>query len=435
MYFQTDFPPAEFQQRRAAVRDRIGEQAVAVLSGAGGSGAFDYFRQTNDFYYLTGVEVPHAYLLIDGDTAGATLYLPHHDARHERSEGPQLHCDAPEEVSRITGIERVAPWSQLADDVRDRKAIFLPLAPAEGRQASRDTLRYQQALVDADPWDGRSSREAHFRSRIAAAAPRAELADLSPVLDSLRLTKSARELEIMRRAGQITARATAEAMRRTRAGLYEYQLAAVADYVFSDSGARGPGYRAIVASGVNIWNAHYYRNDCRLQAGELVLMDYAPDLGCYTSDIGRMWPVSGRYAPVHRQLYGFVVAYHELLLEIIRPGATVKELVAEAAGRIQSTWKAWTFDNDGHREAARRMIESPVAFTHPVGMAVHDVGTYANEPLRPGLVFALDPQLWVPDEKLYIRVEDTVAVLPAGVEVLTAEAPRGLEEVERWMAG
>jgi Xaa-Pro aminopeptidase len=81
------------------------------------------------------------------------------------------------------------------------------------------------------------------------------------------------------------------------------------------------------------------------------------------------------------------------------------------------------------------MIDSPVAFTHPVGMAVHDVGDYRDEPMRPGLVFALDPQLWVPDEQLYIRVEDTVAVTSDGVESLTADCPLDLDEVERWMAG
>jgi Xaa-Pro aminopeptidase len=185
-----------------------------------------------------------------------------------------------------------------------------------------------------------------------------------------------------------------------------------------------------VAGGANIWNAHYYRNDSPLCDGDLVLMDYAPDIGCYTSDIGRMWPVDGRYSSLQRELYGFVVAYHETLIDLIRPGATVADLARKAADRIRPQWKAWPFSKDGYREAARTMIESEIAFTHPVGMAVHDVGEYRQCPLRPGLVFALDPQMWVPDESLYIRVEDTVAVTRSGVEVLTAGAPRGLDEVE-----
>jgi Xaa-Pro aminopeptidase len=433
MYYQTDFPPEEFQNRRRTIADRIGASAVAVIGGAGATGAFDYFRQTNELYYLSGVEVPHAYLQIDGETNRSTLYLPHHDPKHERSEGPQLHCDVPNEVAILTGIERVAPLAQLAADVKHAGTIFTPQSPGEGRQAWRDTLRYQRKLAEADPWDQRPSRESHLQSRLAAVAPQATFRDLSPLLDELRLIKSVRELSLLRRAGQLTAEAVRKAMQQTRVGLYEYQLAAVADHVFSDAAARSAGYRAIVAGGANIWNAHYYRNDCPLRDGDLVLMDYAPDIGCYTSDIGRMWPVNGRYSALQRELYGFVVAYHETLIDLIRPGATVAELARDAADRIRPRWQAWPFSKDVYREAARTMIESEVAFTHPVGMAVHDVGEYRQAPLRPDIVFALDPQMWVPDESLYIRVEDTVAVTRSGVEVLTAGAPRGLDEVEQLM--
>jgi Xaa-Pro aminopeptidase len=433
MYYQTDFSPEEFQQRRRAIADRIGASAVAMIGGAGATGAFDYFRQTNEFYYLSGVEVPHAYLQIDGATGRSTLYLPHHDPKHERSEGPQLHCDLPDEVSRLTGIERVMPLEQFAADVKNAHTIFTPQSPAEGRQACRDTLRYQRQLAEADPWDQRPSRESHFKSRLASVAPQATFCDLSPVLDEMRLIKSDRELSLLRRAGQLTAQAVRRAMHQTRVGMYEYQLAAVADYVFSDSGARSSGYRAIVAGGANIWNAHYYRNDCPLRDGDLVLMDYAPDIGCYTSDIGRMWPVNGRYSAEQRELYGFVVEYHENLIDLIRPGVTVAELARETADCMRTRWRTWPFSKDGYREAARAMIESEVAFTHPVGMAVHDVGEYRQDPLRPGLVFVLDPQMWVPDESLYIRVEDTVAVTRSGVEVLTADAPRGLTDVEEVM--
>ena len=430
MYYQQDFSPEEFQKRRNVIIDRIGKHSVAVIGGAGATGAFDYFRQTNDFYYLTGVEVPHSYLLIDGSKRRCTLYLPHHDPKHERSEGAQLHCDLPAKVSELTGIEQIAPLAQLATDIRQACTVFLPQAPAEGRQACRDTLRNQIKLAEADPWDQRPSREAHLQSRIATIIPHSAFADLSLLLDELRSLKSERELAVLRRAGEITARAIRQAMQRTREGLYEYQLSAIADYVFAEAGARNAGYRAIVAGGPNIWNAHYYRNDCVLRAGDLVLMDYAPDIGCYTSDIGRMWPVNGRYTPVQRELYGFVVAYHQVLIQVIRPGLSVGELAREAADRIRSQWAAWPFSKGSYREAARKMIESEVAFTHPVGMAVHDVGDYRQAPLRPGVVFALDPQMWVPDESLYIRVEDTVAVTNAGVEVLTADAPLGLDEVE-----
>lgn len=433
MYYQTDFSPEEFQRRRRAITEKIGSQAIAVLSGFGATGAFDYFRQSNEFYYLTGVEVPHAYLKMDGSTGESTLYLPHHDAKHERSEGAQLHCDAPDMVRRITGIERIAPLAQLGDDVKAATTIFMPRSPAEGRQACQDTLRYRSHLAASDPWDQGLSREAYLQSRIAAIAPDATFQDLSPLLNGLRAIKSPAELALMRRAGVLTAEAVLAAIRQTRVGMMEYQLAAVADQIFASGGARSAGYRAIVASGANIWNAHYFRNNCPLQDGELVLMDYAPDIGCYTSDIGRMWPVNGRYSSLQRELYGFVVAYHEILLQVLRPGRTVAELAREAADRIRPAWNQWPFSKECYRAAARKMIESEVAFTHPVGMAVHDVGDYRHEVLRPGVVFALDPQMWVPEESLYIRVEDTVAITKSGVENLTDSVPRDLDAIEAEM--
>ena len=434
MHYQKDFSPAELQARRRRVAEHIGPGAIAVLAGAVDTGAFDYFRQSNDFYYLTGVEVPHAYLTIEGGTGESTLYLPPRDPKHEQSEGVQLSADAGALACEMTGIEQVAHLGELAPKIANSKDIWLLSAPAELRQACRDTLRHQKKLRDADPWDQRPTRDEWFRSKVQHAAPQATIHDLTPLLDEMRLHKSDSELALMRRAGHLTARAVYEAMRRTRAGIYEYQLTAVADHVYVDGGARSAGYRSIIARGKNIWNAHYYRNDSLLEPDDLVLMDYAPDLGCYTSDIGRMWPVNGKYSPRDRELYGFVVKYQQVLIEILRPGRTVGQLVQESAAIMHPIWESWSFSKPAYRAAARQMIESEVAFTHPVGMAVHDVGAYKHQPLQPGLVFALDPQLWVREEELYIRVEDTVAITASGVEVHTSGVPIDLDQVERILA-
>ncbi|MDB5343099.1 MAG: peptidase [Schlesneria sp.] len=429
-YYQTDFPAAEFERRREQIFQQIGS-GKAVIAGGGASGAFDVFRQTNEFYYLCGVEVPHAYLLLHGKMRWTTLYLPRRDPKIERSEGAYLHSSDAERVAQLTGVDDVKPLEALAEDLREATDLFIPHAPGEGRQACRDTLVHAQHQREADPWDGRPSAELWFQEKLSATCPQAEIHDLSPILDRMRLMKSPREVELMRRAGRLTAKAVVEAMRMTRPGLFEFELAAVADYLYLRSGARGSGYRAIVASGANIWNAHYYRNDSILQDGDLVLLDYAPDVNCYTSDIGRMWPVNGTYSAAQRELYGFIVEYQKALLKVIRPTLTVPELLQEAAELIGPVWAEWSWSKPEYRDAARKMIDSDVAFTHPVGMAVHDVGAYKQAPLQPGLVFALDPQLWVPDEELYIRVEDTVVVTPDGVESLTKDAPLELDVVEQ----
>jgi Xaa-Pro aminopeptidase len=257
--------------------------------------------------------------------------------------------------------------------------------------------------------------------------------DLTPVLDRLRLIKSKREADLLRRAGRLSGLATAEAMRSSAPGVTEYELAALAAFCFGLGGARGEGYRAIIASGHNIWFGHYGRLGDALEDGQMVLMDFAPDVAYYTSDIGRMWPVSGTYSSLQRLLYGFMVEYHKELLARIRPGAEPAQILEESAEAMRPRIDEAAFPEPYYKEAALRTLAFPGHLSHTVGMAVHDVGSYAGAPLVAGTVFAVDPQMWVPEVETYVRVEDTVLVTDDGVEVLTSAAPLELDDVEATM--
>jgi Xaa-Pro aminopeptidase len=403
---------------------------VAVLQGMPATGAFDLFRQDNDFFYLSGVETPHAYLTIDGRTGRGVLYLLPVDPVLLEKEGAELNADDAQTAMRLTGVDDVKPLAALAGELESAGELYVRHQPPEGRQACQDTLRHAQHQAERDPW--RQGVET-FRQTIARLCPNAQIRDLSPILTSLRLHKSAAEIDVMRHAGRLTALAVREAIRSTEPGIIEGQLAAIADLVFQLNGASGGGYRPIIACGDNIWNMHYYRNNCPLMAGELVLMDYAPDCWCYTSDIGRMWPVSGQYERWQRELYGFVVDYHMTLLELIAPGKTCAEICRQAETRLMPIVERTRWTRPSFAEAARTLLQSEKQFTHTVGMAVHDGGQYKDQPLRPGLVFALDPQLWVHDERLYIRVEDTVVVTDSGLENLTCDCPQAPDDIEQLM--
>jgi Xaa-Pro aminopeptidase len=432
--FQSDFTAEEFaSRRRNLTRAMGGPRPRALLPGAPTVPEFDAFRQSNDFYYLCGVEVPHAYLLLDADRGTATLYLPPRDAKHERNEGPTLCAEDGEVLRKWTAVDDVRPLAALPEDLRTAALLYLPHAPAEGARMCRDTLAFRQKQVDADPLNGRPSAEAHLIRRVRELCPSAEIRDLSPLLAELRLVKSPLEVAVLRRAGRLTAQALTEAMRGTRPGVMEYELGAVADYVFLVNGAKGAGYRAIIAGGANAWHAHYYRNDCPLAHGDLVLMDYAPDVANYTSDIGRMWPANGAYAPWQRELYGLVVEYHKALLALIRPGVLPETIMQEAADRMRPVIEQWRFSKPEYRQGALALLDFKGHLSHAVGMAVHEPCHYFGRPLEPGTVFAVDPQMWVPEEELYIRCEDTVAVTRDGCENLTALAPLDLDDVERVM--
>ena len=257
--------------------------------------------------------------------------------------------------------------------------------------------------------------------------------DLTPVLDQLRSVKSPRAVALIRRASQLAGLGILEAIRSTRPGIFEYQLDGVARYVFLINGARLEGYRSITAAGTaNIWNMHYYRNSDKLKDGDLVLMDYAPDYGSYTSDVARMWPVNRKYSPAQRELLQFVLAYRNAILKRIRPGVTAEMIQAEAKAAMADVLRRTKFSKPSYEEAARRLVDTGGGvFSHPVGLAVHDDGDYSRDVLKPGQVFSIDPQLRVPEESLYMRYEDVVVVTATGVENFTDFLPSELDEIEK----
>ena len=326
---QTDFPPEEFQARWKVIFDRIGDHGVAIVQGVTRTNGFLVPRQTNEFYYLCGIETPHAYLILDGKDRKATLVLPPRNARLESAEGKVISSSDAELVKQITGVTTVLSAGEMTEEKMRQMiggpgaAIFTPFAPAEGNGQCRGELRSALAAIEDDPWDGRPSREMHFRKLLQSRFPGVEVRNLTPILDELRAVKSPREIALIRRASQLAGRGLIEAMKSTRPGVFEYQLDAAARYIFLNGGARLEGYRSITAAGTaNIWNMHYYRNTAALKDGDLVLMDFAPEYGYYTSDIARMWPVNGKFSPVQREILQFVLEYRNAIMKRLRPGVT-----------------------------------------------------------------------------------------------------------------
>lgn len=439
--YQTDFSRDELRQRRARVLDAIGANAVALLQGASGIPGFSVFRQSNTFYYLTGLETRHAYLLLNGRSRQATLYLPHRDPAAEASEGKVLSAEDGDLVRNLVGVEQVKGLEFLPGDLVGAGLIHPPapllyteLSPAEIGNDSRDELLYAQARAAADPWDGRAAREALLVQHLRQRFPQFEIRDLSPILDALRLIKSPAEVALIRKATQIAGLGLMEAMRSTKPGVYEYQLDAVAKYVFHLHGARGDGYASIVAGGPNAYIGHYFHKADALRDGDLVLMDYAPDYRYYTSDVTRIWPVNGRFSSEQRELYEFIVAYRDALFRYIRPGVTSDEVLDRAAADMRQYLAGRRFANPAHRKAVEEGLRFRGHFQHPVGMAVHDVGRVRGVPLQPGMVFTIDPMIWVHEERLYIRIEDVALVTEEGVENLSAFVPSRVRDVEATIA-
>ena len=433
--YQTDFTPEEFRIRRNKLCEAMESNAFALLQGAPGPKGSDTFYQYKDFYYLCGIETPRAYLLIEGRNGHTTAFLPHESQVEKQSTKLVACVENAELVCKQSGVDAVRGWEDMGQYLNRTGVVYIPFEDGEIRTVNRHHAISWGIKQSADPWDTRLTRAVQFMETVRRQFPKIQMRNLSPLMDEMRLIKSPKEVDLLRIAGRLTAKGVIEAIRSTRPGAMEYQLDAVMLYHYLAGGAKDRGYHAIIAGGENAFYGHYCENDCQLNDGDIVLVDCAPDYHYYTSDIGRMWPVNGIYSKAQRTIYGFVVEYHKVLLNLIRPGRMVADIHREAAEKMSEVLQNWDFATPAHREAARAMFDFRGHISHCVGLTVHDGGLHYSRLLEPGMVFTVDPQFQLPEEKLYYRVEDTIVITNDGIENFTAEAPLEIDDVEVMMKG
>lgn len=444
-FFTTDFPPEEFAARRAEVYKAISANGLALLQGAPSPSGYTRFRQSNEFYYLCGIEVPHAYLLLDGAVKRTSLYLPHRNDGRERGEGKMLAAEDADLVKRLSGVDAVFGTDLLAEHLARAtrgggRAIFTPFSPAEGFAMSRDLAVRVIGDYAADPFDGRPSREGALIQSLRVRFPQFEIRDLTPTLDRMRLIKSPRELALIKKATRLSGLALMEGMRSTEPGIYEHELDGMAKYVYYRNGAQGEAYYSLIASGLNAFYPHYNAGKRRMQDGDFLLMDFAPDVGYYMSDVTRMWPVNGKFSPWQRELYGFYLGCYKSVLKAIKPNVTPQVILQDAVKEMEALLATIRFSKPAYENAAKafvanyqRSAASPNAsLGHWVGMATHDDGPYQG-PLRAGMVFTIEPALVVPEEKIYIRMEDLIIITETGKEIVSDFVPMEMDEIEKLM--
>jgi Xaa-Pro aminopeptidase len=433
------FPPEEFAARRARVLAQIGD-AVAILQGTTERPGEQPFRQNNQFFYLTGIVEPRAIAVIDGRAKRTTVFLqPFNERRENRMFGPALHPG--EEAARLTGVdgvlERDAFSGAVAGLAKERRAIYTPFRPEVlGEASSGDPVALWRATKD-DKWDGRVSREEAFVAKLRAAAPESDIRDLDPIVDTLRVTKSPREIAIIREATRITGLAIVEAMRDAKPGMLEYELQADAEFVFKRNGAYGPSYFALIAAGTNTIYSHYHKNTATLKDGDLVQFDYAPDYKYYQSDVTRVFPASGTFSPRQRELYTIYLALYRALMTSIRVHAAPRDIVLDAVRKMDAIMASFAFADPKIRAAAVAFVDryrgsSASSLGHMVGMEVHDVGR-PTPTLEPGQVFTIEPAMQLPDERIGIRLEDMILVTESGYENLSASVPIEIDAIEATM--
>jgi len=391
------------------------------------------YRFDSYFYYLTGFTEPEATLVVVGGQAPRTLLFCRE--RNEEREIWDGFRHGPDAARERFGFDEAHPAAVL-DEILPR---LLENQPA---------LHYPIG-ADAE-WDARVIRclnAVRARTRAGVAAPE-RVQDVRAVLDDMRLLKDAHEASLMRRAGAIAAAAHRRAMQSVRPGRNEYEIEAELLYEFRRNGAQFPAYSPIVAGGPNACVLHYVANNMPLRDGDLLLIDAGCELDGYASDITRTFPVNGRFSGAQREVYDLVLASQRAAMDKVRPGTAWNEphdaaVRVLAQGLLDLKLLPGSLDIVLEKELYKRFYMHRTG--HWLGLDVHDAGEYKREgkwrPLVPGMVLTVEPGLYIraaPDvpERLRdigVRIEDDVLVREGGCEVLTAEAPKRIDDIEALM--
>lgn len=387
-------PREEYRQRRAELRRSL--DGVLVLFGAGEpKDLHDRFYQEPNFLYLTGWREPGAILLLTREEE--ILFLPPRSAAIERYQGARLDPGDPK-AAELTGFAQVRPDYSFEPALR--KA--LETAP-------------QLYTLAGDP-QGEKARSLVVFQRTANAAP---------LITRLRLVKSPAEIALIERAVQETIAGHLASWKRIRPGAFEYEVAAALTNVYLERGCERSAYPPIVASGPNSITLHYSANRRQMQAGETVVMDAGAECSDYAADVTRTVPVAGQFTARQRELYEIVLGAQKAAIAAVRPGIAIQgpnSLHQIALDYINA------HGQDLHGGKLGKYFVHGLG--HYVGLDVHDPGEY-TVPLRAGMVITIEPGLYIPEENIGIRVEDTLVVTENGARNLSEALPREAAEIEK----
>ena len=415
-------PGTDYHARREALAKKAGG-LVVLLAPLEGRDAVYEFRQEDNFYYLTGVTVPGAGVLVapaaeaQGDAPARAyteiLFLPPRNLRLEKYTGEQLGGDDPE-APKATGFDRVEEMGKLPEEVAKLLAhqppvVYTELSPQGNTAASEDMLgflRHSNAMV-------------FFQ-------------DVTPTLSALRTVKDAGEVALIRKAVDASVAAHLAAMKAVKPTVKEYEVSAVMQYEWTRRGCERPAYSPIVGSGHNSTVLHYSEDTGTMKSGDVVVIDAAAEYSMYAADITRTLPISGHFTPRQKEIYGIVLGAQEAAIAAFQSGKSL--LAGDSEESLNKAARDYikTHGKDLHGQPLDQYFIHGLG--HYIGLNVHDPGDY-KMPLAPGVAFTIEPGIYIPEENIGVRIEDDFLVGADGKLVkLSAALPSKAEDVEKAMA-
>lgn len=414
-----DFRPQEYAFRRSNMIRLLRESGggMMLVPSSDGSTHGGTFRQLDDFWYYTGLEVPNSMLVLDADRDRSILFMPATDYRFENPGRPNDFPGRPllddYQLRSIAGIEEYRDVERFEDFLARR---------IRGRTLLRVNGGTPGALSEPEiPLFGGLDPVETMVLRIRERHPGVRIANAFEQVALGRMVKSRFEIQKMRIAAEATAQAIRSTAERIRPGVDERSLQGEFEATCRSLGSQAIPFTPIVKSGPNsLWPwrvlaAHYDRRNRPVESGDLVILDVGCEIDGYVGDVGRTFPVSGRFTDVQREKLMVSTRAADAVIEAIRPGVTFAELTDVAYGAIPD-----------HEEP---YMQTPSFFGHHVGLRAGDPAL-PGEPLRPGMVLTVEPWYYNHDLGVAVFVEDVVVVTQDGAEVITRELPRSPEELE-----
>lgn len=430
---------SEFLRRRQALLAQMAPASAALIFSAPEatrSADSEYpYRQNSDFWYFTGFNEPEAVLVLiksDDTHNHSVLFNRLRDKTAEIWFGRRLGQEAaPEKL----GVDRALAFSEIDEQLYQLLNGLDVVYHAQGEYSYADAILF--TALD----------KLRKGSRQNLTAP-ASITDWRPIVHEMRLFKSPEEVDVLRRAGEISALAHTRAMQTCQPGMFEYQLEGEILHEFNRHGARFASYNTIVGGGENGCILHYTENESELRDGELVLIDAGCEYQGYAGDITRTFPINGKFTPAQREIYDIVLASLDAALTLFRPGTSIQEVTGEVVrimitGLVKLDILKGDVDQLITDNAHRAFFMH--GLSHWLGLDVHDVGVYGpdrSRPLEPGMVLTVEPGLYIaPDADvppqyrgIGIRIEDDILITENGNENLTASVVKRADEIEALMA-
>ena len=392
-------PNSDFRMRRQSLASKASGGVVLLFASNEAEGPNDLYgyRPDDNFFYLSGWSEPGAALLIVGaadpkdHSYTEILFLPNHNPSQEKWTGPKLGADSPD-AGKLTGFDHV----EVLDNLRSE---LVRLLPAKKATVYTDVVADGEISNSAAPLD--------WLKRANSFPVGVSFQDVRPMLASLRTYKDAGEIERIRHATDASIAAHFAAMRTVKPGVTEREISALMQYEWGKRGCERPAYAPIVGSGFNSTVLHYSDDSGTMQSGDVVVIDAAGEYSMYASDITRTLPVSGKFTARQREIYDIVLGAQQAAMAAFRSGKSSlrkdqpDSLYDVAYNYINSHGK------DLHGEPLGKYFIH--GLSHYVGLNVHDAGDY-DVPLGPGAVFTIEPGIYIPEEKLGVRIEDILYV-------------------------